>query len=209
MFSRGEAAAVMVEDRLLREAADRFDGAEDGAAEGVIFPEVLGEGLVYKIVGVVLIHLDLFQDDALLTSQIGLRKLWMQHQVAQDIERWRHVLVEDLDVEADGLLAGIGVEVAADGSRPLRGAMSCAERLVVPLKTMCSSEVGEAVFLGGFVARAGVDPGTHGNGAHVRHGLGKDEQAVGQNRPADVARGMGGDRRCRRFGLDLGHASPC
>ena len=42
----GEAAAVEVEDGGLVEAGDGADGAEDGAAEGVVFPEVLGEELV-------------------------------------------------------------------------------------------------------------------------------------------------------------------
>ena len=41
--ARGEAAGVVVEDDLLVEAGDGLDGAEDGAAEGVALPEVLGE----------------------------------------------------------------------------------------------------------------------------------------------------------------------
>ncbi len=39
----------------------------------------------------------------------------IQHQVGEHIERRRDVLIEHLDVETDGLLAGEGVEVAADG----------------------------------------------------------------------------------------------
>ncbi len=141
---RGEAAAVVVEDGLLREAGDGLDGAEDGPAEGVILPEVLGEGLVDEVVGVVLVHLDLFEDDALFAFEVGLGELGVQDEVGEDVEGGRHVLVEHLDVEADGLLAGEGVEVAADGvdlaGDVLRGAGGGA------LEDHVLDEVGEAVF---------------------------------------------------------------
>jgi hypothetical protein len=61
--ARSEAAGIEVEDGLLIEARDGLDGAKDGTAEGVILPEVLGESLVYEVVGIVLVHLDLFEDD--------------------------------------------------------------------------------------------------------------------------------------------------
>jgi hypothetical protein len=64
-----EAAGVEVEDGLLVEAGDGLDRAEDGAAEGVVLPEVLGEELVDEVVGIVLVHLDLFEDDALLAGE--------------------------------------------------------------------------------------------------------------------------------------------
>ncbi len=48
----GEARVVEVEDGGLIEAGDGLDGAEDGAAEGVLLPEVLGEELVNEVVGV-------------------------------------------------------------------------------------------------------------------------------------------------------------
>ena len=69
------------------------------------------------------------------------------------------------------LLAGEGVEIAADGvdfaGDVLRRAGGG------PLKTMCSTKCDRPDLGGGFVARTGVDPGTHRDRAHVRHGLGE------------------------------------
>ncbi len=113
--ARGEAAGVEVEDDLLGEAGDGLDGAEDGAAERVALPEVLGEGLVDEVVGVVLVHLDLFEDDALFAGDVLGGEGGVQDEVGEEIKRRGKVLVQDFDVEADGLLAGEGVEIAADG----------------------------------------------------------------------------------------------
>ena len=48
-------------------------------------------------------------------------------------------------------------------------------------------EVGDAVDLRGFITGAGADPGAHGDAPDLGHGLGKNEEAVGQNGLADVA----------------------
>ena len=100
--ARGEAAGVEVEDDLLGEAGDGLGGAEDGAAEGVALPEVLGEGLVDEVVGVVLVHLDLFEDDALLAGDVLGGEGGVEDEVGEEVERGCDVLIEDLDVEADG-----------------------------------------------------------------------------------------------------------
>ena len=52
----GEASGVVIEDDLLVETGDGLDGPQDGTAEGVAFPKVLGEGLVDEVVGIVLVH---------------------------------------------------------------------------------------------------------------------------------------------------------
>ena len=65
-------------------------------------------------------------------------------------------------------------------------------------------EVGDAVEGEGLVARAGIDPDSHGDGADVGDGLGEDEQAVGQAGAADVACGGCGGRG----GEGCGHAAP-
>ena len=94
-----------------------------------------------------------------------------------------------------------GVEVATDGvdfaGDVLRGAGGGA------FEDHVLYEVGEAIFFDWFVTGAGVDPGAHGDGAHVGHGLGEDEEAVGEDGAADVA-GL-----VRRGGfLRYGHATP-
>jgi len=55
-----------------------------------------------------------------------------------------------------------------------------AERVVVPLKTMCSMKWGDAVDGEGFIAGAAVDPYAHGYRPEVGHALGEDEEAVGE-----------------------------
>jgi hypothetical protein len=71
----------------------------------------------------------------------------VEHQVGQHIQRNGHVLGQRLDVEADGLLAGEGVQVAADrvhlAGNVLRGAGTGA------LEEHVLDKVGDAVGLGG------------------------------------------------------------
>ena len=109
----------------------------------------------------------------------------VEDEVGEQVEGGGDVFVEDLDVEADGFFAGEGVEVAADGvdfaGELLGGAGGGA------LEDHVLEEVGDAVDGERLVARAGVDPDAHGDGAEVRHLLGEDEEAVGQGGGADVA----------------------
>ena len=81
----------------------------------MILPEVLGKDLVDQDVGIVLVDLDLFEDDAALAFDVGGGKDRVQDQVGEHVESDGNMVGERLDVEADGLLAGEGVEVAADG----------------------------------------------------------------------------------------------
>ncbi len=204
----GEAVGVEAEEGGLVEARDGLGGAEDGAAEGVVLPEVLGEELVDEVVGVVFVHLDLFEDDALLAGDVLGREGGVEDEVGEEIEGGGDVLVEDLDVEADHLFAGEGVEVAADGvdlaGELLGGAGGGA------LEDHVLDEVGDPVEGGGLVAGAGADPGAHGDAADVGHGLGEDEEAIGEHGLADVAGGLiqgeggGAELICG----DCWHASP-
>ena len=68
--------------------------------------------------------------------------------------------------------------------------MRARRALLRALERHVLEHVGDAVDLGRLVARADVDPDADARGLDVRHGLGRDAQAVGE----------GGD-------LDLAHAS--
>ncbi len=82
----------------------------------MVFPEVLGEDFVDEVVGIVLVHLDLFQNDAALAGDVGLvSKTGFSTRSLSTSMRDGQVLIEHLHVEADALLGGEGVEVAADG----------------------------------------------------------------------------------------------
>ena len=89
-----------------------------------------------QVIGAVGLHLDLFEDDALLLFDIFLAEEGMEDQVGQDVEGQREVLIETLVLKQTSSLA-----VKASRLPPMESterAMSLAERLVVPLKSMCS-----------------------------------------------------------------------
>ena len=67
-----------------------------------------------QVVGVVLVHLQFFEDDAALFGDILFAEDGIKHQVGDNVHRARQVLVENLGGEGDVLLAGEGVEMAAD-----------------------------------------------------------------------------------------------
>src|SRR5579859_1865094 len=104
----------------------------------MILPEVLGKYLMDKVIGIIFIHFDLFQDHAFFAGDVLGIKDRVQHQVAQNINGDGHVLIQHLDVEADRFFSGKGVHVAADGVT--WRAICWAERVVVPLNTMCSAK---------------------------------------------------------------------
>ncbi len=78
-------------------------------------PERLGENLVDEVVGRVLDHLDLFEDDLLLAFDVDLAERGAKDDVRQDVDRKRQMLVEHLDVIARVLFGRKRVELAADG----------------------------------------------------------------------------------------------
>ena len=90
----------------------------------MVFPETLGENLVHQVVGVVLVHLDLFENHATLARDVFVVENGVQHQVRKNIERRGHMLVENLQIEADGLFAGERIEVSADGIHLARNVFS-------------------------------------------------------------------------------------
>ena len=90
------------------------------------FPEVLREQLVDEIVGRVLDHLDLFEDDLLLALDLVGGERRAQHDVGQQIDGERQVLVEHLDVVARVFLRRERVELAADRIDRLRDVLGAA-----------------------------------------------------------------------------------
>ena len=182
-----EALAVIAEEGGLVEGGDGVCGAEDGLAEGLIFPEVLGEDFVDEDVGVVFVHFDFFEDDAAFALDVGVGEGGVEDEVTEDVEGDGGVVGEGLDGETDGFLAGVGVEVAANGVHfagdVLGGAVAGA------LEEHVLDEVGDAVDRGVFIAGAGFDPDAHGDGAEVLHAFGEDGEPVGEDGTAEIAFG--------------------
>ena len=104
----------VAERRLAIVPGDRLTAAQDRAAQGVPGPDLPCEQIVDDVVGRVLDHLDLLQDDRFLALQLVGVEERVQEDVGQEIDGERQVLVEDLDVEAGMLLGGEGVHLAAD-----------------------------------------------------------------------------------------------
>ncbi len=109
----------------------------------------------------------------------------VEDEVGEDVEGRRDVLVEDLDVEADGFFAGEGVEVAADrihfAGDALRGAGFGA------LEDHVLDKVRYAVELRDLVTGADAHPDPHRDRADVLHALGEDDEAAGEDSTADIA----------------------
>ena len=86
----------------------------------------------------------------LFAGEVVGREGGVEHEIGQQIERGRDVLVEHLDVEADGLFAGKGVEVSADRV-DLAGELLGGTRGRA-LEHHVLDEVGDTVDFRGFVA---------------------------------------------------------
>ncbi len=165
---------------------------------------------MHQVVGIVLVHLDLFKNDALLASDILGGEGGMKHQIRKNIEGGLGLLFEHLDVEADVLLAGERIEIAAhavDFTGDLLGGTGGGA-----LEDHMFDKVRDAVALGGFVARPAVDPDAHGQAIHMAHTFSKDQEAVREDGAAYVARGGadGSFFRAERFdrGSRSGHETP-
>ena len=158
------------------ERRHRLRRAEDGPAERMLRPELLREHLVDEIVGRVLDHLDLFEDDALLASSMsaGANAGRMSMSLSRSIAS-RQVLVEHLDVVARVLLGGERVELAADRVDRLRDHLRRPRRRA--LEEHVLDEVRDAAFGVGLVPRSARQPHADRHRPHVRHRFGHEPQA--------------------------------
>ena len=151
----------------------------------MIFPEILGKDLVDEVIGIILVHLDLFEDHAALAGNVVCRECGVQHQVGENLKRDGNVFVEHLNVEADAFLGGEGVHIAADGidlaGNLLGGAVLGA------FENHVLDKMGDAVRLRGLIARAGFEPDADGSRTDVLHLLGDHSEAVGQHLTANIA----------------------
>ena len=163
----GIGAAEMVAQPLLGQGLDAFLRAENRSAERMPFPERLREDLVHEVVGRVLDHLDLFEDDLLLAFDVDLVERRPQHDVGKDIDGDRQVLVEHLDVVARVFLGRERVELAADRIDSLRDVFGRARGRALEQHVL--DEMSDAALFVGLVPRAARQPHAEADGAHVAH----------------------------------------
>ena len=150
-------------------------------------PEIFGEEFVRYGLGIVFLHANFFEDDVALFGDVFLGKERAQDQVGENVERQRQVLIKHLRTEADHLLGGKGVQVAADRVHFAGNLLGGAARGA--LKDHMLNEMRDAVQAGGFASRSGAKPDAHRYRACVGHGLGNQHETVGQHLTMDCGLG--------------------
>src|ERR1700682_3554026 len=95
------------------------------------------------------------------------------------------MLIQNFGVEADLFFGGKGIEHAADGIHFAGNGFGGAA--FGAFEDHVFEEVSEAVFFGNFTTGAVANPDADGDRTDVRHGLGNNNQAVGENVPVNIA----------------------
>src|SRR6266851_2864695 len=183
--SRGKALAVEVHNRRTLESPDSVASSKNRPPQRMILPEILGENFMDQVVGIVLVHLDFFQNYSAFASYVLDIENWIQHQIAEHVESNGQVFVENLDAKTDTLFCGERVDVAADRiNLPCdffrRAVLSAFEDHVL-------DEMRYAVPLQVFVARTSLYPNAYRDGPNVFHLLGDDAQPVRQHLTPNIS----------------------
>ena len=159
------------------------------SAERVPFPERLGEELVHQIVRRILDHLDLFEDHLFLALDLFRREGRPQDDVSEEINRERHVLVEDFDVVAGVFLGGERVELSTDRIDLLRDVFRGPR--AGALEQHVFDEMRDAAALGRFVTRTARQPDADADRADLCHPLGQNPETVVEHVSDDGCVGHG------------------
>ena len=158
------------------------------SAERVILPEPLGEQFMDEVIGRVLDHLDLFDDDFLLALDVRGREGRIHHDVRQHLQRQRQMLVEHLDVVAGVFLRREGVHLAADRVDRLRNVFGTARRRA--LEEHVLDEMRDPALRFRLVTRPARQPDADTDGTDVRHPLGQNAEPIRQNVADDSGLGQ-------------------
>ena len=167
----------VVEERLARGAADGLLAADDVPAERLVAVEERLVDAADEVARRVEVHVHLLDDHALLALDLVRVEAGVAQHVDEHVERRVARLGRATDVVAGVLLAGEGVELAADRV-DLAGDVTRGRAPLGPLEEHVLGEVRDPVRLGCFVARAGRQHHDARHGLRVRHRRGQDPQAV-------------------------------
>jgi hypothetical protein len=89
-----EAALELALERVAAQAGHGLERAEDGPAERVVAPQLLGKQVGHLLVGVVLVGEDLLAHHALLALDLGGVEARAAHEVGDHVHRLRQVLAQ-------------------------------------------------------------------------------------------------------------------
>src|SRR3989454_2171422 len=180
LFRSPVACLQETEEVVASEARHGLGRPGDGSRERVPWPEGQVEELVHVVVGRVLDLRDLLHDDRALALDLLRREGGLREDVRQQVERERQVLAQHLGVVAGVLLAGEGVQHAADRIdllRDLRGRAAGGA-----LEEEVLEEMRDAGLLGALVARPVLDPDADRGRGQVGERLGQHPHPVGEPR---------------------------
>ena len=152
--------------------------AQDGPGQGGAPVDGGGQPLAHQVLGGVLVHADLLQDDPPLQLHVPLVEPGVEQHIGQNVQPLVQVPVQGAAVEAGVLLGGVGVELPADGVHvPGQLARRAAGG---PLEQHVLDEVGGPVLPGGLVAGAHPHEEAQGGGLGPGHLLEEQPGPVGQ-----------------------------
>ena len=172
--------AQVVGKRLARRGPHRLLGADDRAADWRVAIARRVVDLAHDVARRIRVHVDLFDDHALLALELFGIELRVEKHVGQDVERSRCVGGRALDVVRGHLLARKSVELATDAV-DLGRDVACRWAALRTLKQHVLGEVGDACRRGLLAARAGGDGDDDGDAGGVAHRGAEDAGAVGKS----------------------------
>src|SRR5262245_24253564 len=148
-------------------------------------PEPARENLMQQVLRIVEIHLDLFQHYLAFFGDVLGIEAWSQHQVRDDVESDRQILIENFSVEANLFFGSEGVEHAPDGIHFTSD--SFRRTPLGAFEHHMLHKVRQPILLERLAARTVAHPHTDRDRANMAHRLGHYNQTVGQNVTLDVA----------------------
>ena len=162
---------------------DRLRPAEDGPAQRMVLPETLRKQLVHEVIGRVLDHLDLLEDHLLLAFDVFDSERRIHHDVREDVDGERQMLVQHFDVVARVFLCGESIQLTADGIDHLRDVFGRSRGGAFEQHVL--DEMRDASVFGAFMPRSPRQPDADADRTHLRHALGEKTEAVIENVSAD------------------------
>ena len=160
------------------ERGDGFFVAQDGPAQRLAGKDRRLQMVEHDVVGRVAHLPQLLQHDLALALQLGRLEARVGENVADHVQRQRHVFLQHAGVKGCLFAAGVSVEHAAHGL-DLFGDLAGTARGRA-LERHMLQHVGNAHLGGRFIATAGINPDAQSGAFDPCHGIADDRQAIGK-----------------------------